>query len=120
MPTIGALRATLPKDPANAASPKVKTPPSAPTSQYPPPSGVAAMPTIGALSPGTEDPGTVDAAVPKAGTAAGSAEPDSTCVAATGLERGPGWPVAGLASDPTARAMTPSTTAVVTAAGVVL
>ena len=32
------------------ASPKLKMPPSEATSQYPPPSGVAAMPTIGAFS----------------------------------------------------------------------
>ncbi len=36
--------------PENPASPKVKTPASWPTSQYPFPSGVGAMPTIGSLS----------------------------------------------------------------------
>ena len=37
-------------DPRKVASPKLKMPPSAATSQYPWPSGAAAMPTIGASS----------------------------------------------------------------------
>src|ERR1700677_1404329 len=49
MPTIGALRRRLPVDPWKLALPKLNTPPSDPTSQYPPPPGVAAMPTIGSL-----------------------------------------------------------------------
>ena len=49
MPTMGAVRAIPPVEPKNLASPKQNTPPSAATSQYPPPSGVAAMPTIGAV-----------------------------------------------------------------------
>ena len=36
--------------PWNLAVPKLKTPPSAATSQYPPPPGTTAMPTIGWLS----------------------------------------------------------------------
>ena len=36
--------------PAKAASPKLKTPASWPTNQYPLPSGVAAMPTMGSFS----------------------------------------------------------------------
>ncbi len=48
-------QAALPK---NWASPNVNTPPSAPTSQYPPPSGVLVMPMIGAAGatrmPGSE------------------------------------------------------------------
>ncbi len=36
-------------EPRKTASPKAKTPPSLATSQYPPPSDVAAMPTIGAF-----------------------------------------------------------------------
>ena len=47
---MGTLSWRAPVDPKNPASPKAKTPPSAATSQYPPPDGVAAMPTIGALS----------------------------------------------------------------------
>ena len=50
MPTTGSGRFALPAEPSKPASPKVKMPPSAATSQYPLPSGVAAMPTIGALS----------------------------------------------------------------------
>ena len=46
MSTMGWLRRTLPVEPWKPASPKVNTPPSLPTSQYPPPSGVAAMPTM--------------------------------------------------------------------------
>jgi len=37
-------------DPKNVASPKLKTPPSAATSQYPLPVGDAAMPTTGAFN----------------------------------------------------------------------
>ena len=37
-------------DPKKEASPKLKTPPSDPTSQYPVLEGVTAMPTTGALS----------------------------------------------------------------------
>jgi hypothetical protein len=36
-----------PVDPKKAASPKLKIPPSDATNQYPPPSGVAAIPTTG-------------------------------------------------------------------------
>jgi hypothetical protein len=36
-------------DPKNEASPNEKIPPSEATSQYPLPSGVEAMPTVGAL-----------------------------------------------------------------------
>ena len=52
-------------EPTNAASPNAKMPPSLATSQYPPPSDVAAMPTIGALrwSPPVEPS---KAALPKA------------------------------------------------------
>jgi hypothetical protein len=39
-----------PVDPKKVASPKLKMPPSDATSQYPSPDGVAAIPTIGALS----------------------------------------------------------------------
>src|ERR1700685_4160951 len=37
-------------DPRKVAFPKENTPPSEATNQYPPPSGVAAMPTMGLLS----------------------------------------------------------------------
>ena len=47
---MGLLSFTLPVDPENAAFPKAKIPPSEATSQYPPPSGVAAIPTMGLLS----------------------------------------------------------------------
>ncbi len=50
MPTIGWFRVSLPVDPWNRAEPKAKIPPSEATSQYPPPVGAAAMPTIGRLS----------------------------------------------------------------------
>jgi hypothetical protein len=66
----------------------VKTPPSAATSQYPPPSGVGAIPRIGAFSPGRAIPNTVDAAVPKAVTVSGPAVPDSAMDRAPEL---PGW-----------------------------
>ena len=46
---MGLLRVSDPVEPWKAASPKANTPPSDPTSQYPPSSGVAAMPTTGAL-----------------------------------------------------------------------
>ena len=39
-----------PVDPKKEASPKLKMPPSEATSQYPCPDGVAASPTMGALS----------------------------------------------------------------------
>src|SRR6516225_3867011 len=48
MATIGRLRGVPAIDPRNLASPKAKTLPSAPASQYPPPSGVRARATIGA------------------------------------------------------------------------
>ena len=50
MSMIDARRGRPGADPQNLAEPCVNTPPSAPTSQYPPPEGVAAMPTIGPLS----------------------------------------------------------------------
>ncbi len=50
MPTIGWFSGVPPIDPWKSASPKAKMPPSAATSQYPPPPGVAAMPTIGWFS----------------------------------------------------------------------
>ena len=49
-PTIGLFRVSDPVEPWKAASPKANTPPSAPTSQYPFPSDVDAMPTIGRSS----------------------------------------------------------------------
>ena len=49
MATMGWLRRRLPVEPKNWASPKEKIPPSEPTSQYPPPSGVDAMPTTALL-----------------------------------------------------------------------
>ena len=52
MPSIG-TRLTIPwpgTDPRKVAFPKENTPPSEATNQYPPPSGVAAMPTMGVLS----------------------------------------------------------------------
>ena len=58
---------------AKAALPREKTPPSDATSQYPPPSDMAAMPTMGALSAlppidwkaasPKEDPSTTDSTV---------------------------------------------------------
>ena len=48
MSTTGAVRGLPAREPAKAALPKAKTPPSLPTSQYPPASGVEAMATIGA------------------------------------------------------------------------
>ena len=47
MPTTGWFRGWPPIEPENRASPKAKMPPSAATSQYPPPVAVAAMPTTG-------------------------------------------------------------------------
>ena len=49
MPTIGLISGRDPAEPKKVASPKAKTPPSEATSQYPAPSGVGAMATIGAL-----------------------------------------------------------------------
>ncbi len=54
MPTIGELRGVPPSEPSNGASPKVKTPPSEATIQYPPESEVAASPTTGWLSGGPD------------------------------------------------------------------
>src|SRR5450756_1500994 len=51
MPTIGAFRGLPPIDPKKLASPYVKMPPSVASVQYPPPSGVLDMPTIGAFRP---------------------------------------------------------------------
>src|SRR2546422_10786450 len=50
MATIGLLSVIDPVEPKKPAFPKAKMPPSEATSQYPPLSGVAAMPTIGLLS----------------------------------------------------------------------
>jgi hypothetical protein len=50
MPTIGWFSRMAPVDPAKRASPNEKMPPSDPTSQYPWPLGVGAIPTMGALS----------------------------------------------------------------------
>src|SRR4051794_8198591 len=50
MPTTRPPRGCAAAEPRNGASPKVKRPPSAAASQYPPPSGVLAMPTIGEFS----------------------------------------------------------------------
>src|SRR4051812_37101102 len=47
MPTIGLASRRPPMDPRNGASPKLNTPPSEATIQYPRPVGVAATPTIG-------------------------------------------------------------------------
>ena len=49
METIGPLRGIALADPLKWASPKAKMPPSDATSQYPRPSGVDAMATIGRL-----------------------------------------------------------------------
>ena len=49
MPTMGAFRCMLPVEPWKLALPKLKIPPSDPTSQYPLPPDVAAIATIGAL-----------------------------------------------------------------------
>ena len=49
MPTTGLLRGCPPIEPWKAASPKANNPPSVATFQYPFPSPVAAMPTIGWL-----------------------------------------------------------------------
>ena len=48
MATTGWLMRCPPIDPKNCAAPKAKMPPSDATSQYPPPWGMAAIPTIGA------------------------------------------------------------------------
>ena len=53
---MGLFRRSDPVEPKKPASPKLKMPPSEATSQYPPPSGVAAMPTIGELSGPLSDP----------------------------------------------------------------
>ena len=55
MPMTGVvlLGGVAPSEPWNPASPKLNTPPSAATSQYPRPSGVGAIPTTGALSGGS-------------------------------------------------------------------
>jgi hypothetical protein len=50
MPTIGWWRWSRPADPWKVASPDVKTPPSDATRHAPLPVGVAAIPTMGALS----------------------------------------------------------------------
>ena len=50
MPTMGLFSGLPPMEPWNAASPKLKMPPSEATSQYPSPSRVEAMPTIGLFS----------------------------------------------------------------------
>ena len=57
---MGLLRWMDPVDPQKPASPKLKMPPSDATIQYPCPSGVGAMPTMGTLStwPGLRAPGT--------------------------------------------------------------
>ena len=61
-----------PVDPWNAASPKAKIPPSDATSQYPPPSGVTAIPTMGLFSrmlPGRpEEPGVAEGEDPAVAT----------------------------------------------------
>jgi hypothetical protein len=49
MPTTGELRVIPPVEPSKRASPKVNTPPSEAVNQYPLPSAVAAMPTMGWL-----------------------------------------------------------------------
>jgi len=49
MLTIGLAGGLDPSDPSKAASPNAKIPPSDATSQYPRPSWVGAMPTIGSL-----------------------------------------------------------------------
>ena len=49
IPTIGAFSGAPPMEPSNWASPKEKIPPSVATIRYPAPSGVAAMPAIGAF-----------------------------------------------------------------------
>jgi len=67
-------------DPSKAASPSAKMPPSAATTQYPSPSGVAAVPTTGATRPWRVVPGTAVAA-PNAVTASGPGVPDSACPA---------------------------------------
>jgi hypothetical protein len=51
---MSAGTASPPVDPENGASPKLKMPPSDAVSQYPLPSGVAAIPTIGLFN--TIDP----------------------------------------------------------------
>ena len=48
--TMGLLRVIAPVEPWKRASPKAKMPPSPATIQYPPPSGVEAMPTTGRVS----------------------------------------------------------------------
>src|SRR4051794_15487837 len=53
---MGWLSFRLPVDPRNLASPKLKTPPSDPRSQYPLPEAVEAMPTIGLFSPPLTEP----------------------------------------------------------------
>src|SRR5437764_650426 len=67
MATIGRFSAMLPVDPWKPASPKLKIPPSDATNQYPFPLGVAAIPTIAALScsPASEP---LSGAAPKAST----------------------------------------------------
>jgi hypothetical protein len=119
-PTAEAPCVVLPaSDPANAASPKVKTLPSAATNQYPPPSRVGAIPTIGALRLGREVQGTVDEAVPKAVTASGSTEPDSTCgTAAAGCALGLACAMAGTARGHEAKATTLTASASAAATGV--
>ena len=50
IPTMEAFSLVPPIDPKNEASPKLKTPPSDATSQYPVLEGVTAMPTTGAFN----------------------------------------------------------------------
>src|SRR5258708_36258547 len=66
-PTIPAMSLTPPSDPANAASPNVKTPPSPATSQYPDPVGVGTRPTTeAACGPSVSEPNPL--ALPEADT----------------------------------------------------
>ena len=49
MPTTGLSSGRPPMEPSNGASPKANIPPSLAVSQYPLPSGLAAMPTTGSF-----------------------------------------------------------------------
>src|ERR1700689_91081 len=74
MATIGARSGRGPTGSAKTASPLVNTPPLAVTTQYPAPSGVAAMAVIVAASAGRRGSG-ASAADPKATTVSGLGAP---------------------------------------------
>src|SRR3954451_22779096 len=72
MPTTGWFSRIAPVEPKNAASPKLKMPPSPATNQYPNPLGVDAMPTTGRFN--GKPPAGLNAGTPGDGTTRPSAK----------------------------------------------